>query len=155
MYPLAEQRERRYNLLQILGREISCLSGSVLSEYKGSIAPHFDHLRTLLTCKIYRDWNEMGFDTPCPIHFTKEDLEAHYKDGEGWNERAEFWDSIAGFVSREGWTSNETYDQALEMFAELRDEGLQNLTGKERVEFEEQTRWAVKKAVSAAVDSKV
>ncbi|KAH7370626.1 kinase-like domain-containing protein [Rhexocercosporidium sp. MPI-PUGE-AT-0058] len=92
--------------------------------------------------RLERDWDELGFDDPCPIHFTEEELQAHYRDGEGWSERADFWDSIAGFVSRDGWTSNETYDQALEMFAELREEGLKNITGKQRVDFEAQTRWA-------------
>jgi hypothetical protein len=96
-------------------------------------------------CKIHRHWDELGFNTPCPIHFTEEELQAHYRDGEGWNERADFWDSLAGFVSRDGWTSNETYDQALEMFAELREEGLKKLIGKERVDFEAQTRWAERK----------
>ncbi|KAH6690267.1 kinase-like domain-containing protein [Leptodontidium sp. MPI-SDFR-AT-0119] len=92
--------------------------------------------------RLERDWDELGFDSPCPIHFTEEELQAHYKDGEGWNERADFWDSLAGFVSRDGWTSNATYDQALEMFAELREEGLKTFTGKERADFEAQTRWA-------------
>ncbi|TVY26231.1 Altered inheritance of mitochondria protein, mitochondrial [Lachnellula hyalina] len=98
--------------------------------------------------RIERHWDELGFDTPCPIHFTEEELQAHYRDGEGWNERADFWDSLAGLVGRDGWTSNETYDQALEMFAELREEGLKNLTGKERVDFEAQTRWAERKVSS-------
>jgi hypothetical protein len=31
------------------------------------------------------------------------------------------------------------------MFAELREEGLKKLTGKERVDFEAQTRWAERK----------
>ncbi|MCJ1357536.1 MAG: Phosphotransferase enzyme [Icmadophila ericetorum] len=98
--------------------------------------------------RIERHWDELGFNTPCPIHFTEEELQAHYTDGEGWNERADFWDSLAGLVSRDGWTSNETYDQALEMFAELREEGLKKLTGKERVDFEAQTRWAERKVSS-------
>ncbi|MCJ1478981.1 Phosphotransferase enzyme [Lambiella insularis] len=92
--------------------------------------------------RLERDWDELGFDSPCPIQFTEEELQAHYRDGEGWNERADFWDSLAGLVSRDGWTSNATYDQALEMFTELREEGLRNLTGKERMDFEAQTRWA-------------
>ena len=46
------------------------------------------------------------------------------QDGEGWNEQADFWDRLEGFVARDGWTSNETYEEALEMFAGLREEGL-------------------------------
>jgi hypothetical protein len=60
------------------------------------------------------------------MHFTEEDSEISCRDGEERNERAEFWDSLAGFVSCDEWISNETYNQALEMFAELRDEGLNN-----------------------------
>lgn len=93
----------------------------------------------------HRHWDELSFDVPCPIHFTEEQLQAHYKDGERWNERADFWDSISGLISRDGWTANETYDQALELFADLRVEGLKNLEGKERDDFEAQTRWAEKK----------
>ncbi len=84
----------------------------------------------------------MGYDVPCPIHFTEEDLQNHMRDGEGWNELADFWDRLEGFVSRDGWTSNETYKEALEMFAGLREEGLKQMTGEEKDVFEKQTRWA-------------
>ncbi|ETI26769.1 hypothetical protein G647_10214 [Cladophialophora carrionii CBS 160.54] len=92
--------------------------------------------------RIVRHWNEITNETPCPISFTDEELEAHYRDAEGWNEQADFWDSLEHLVHRDGWTSNETYDQALELFAELREQGLQNLSGEERRAFEQQTRWA-------------
>ncbi len=147
-YIMAEQGEKQYSLLRTLGMEILYLFGNALFELNGSFTPRSIMFRILLTCKIHRHWDELGFNTPCPIHFTEEELQAHYRDGEGWNERADFWDSLAGFVSRDGWTSNETYDQALEMFAELREEGLKNLTGKERVDFEAQTRWAERKVNS-------
>jgi len=132
-------------LLLIPGMEILYLSGNALFESNGSFTPCLNIFRKLLTCEIFRHWDELEFNTPCPIHFTEEEVQAHYKDGEGWNERADFWDSLAGFVSRDGWTSSETYDQAIEMFADLREEGLKTLTGKERAEFEAQTRWAERK----------
>lgn len=84
----------------------------------------------------------MGFDVPCPIHFTEKDIQDNIRDGEGWNEQADFWDGLEGFVARDGWTSNETYKEALEMFAELREKGLNQMTGEERKDFEERTRWA-------------
>jgi hypothetical protein len=84
----------------------------------------------------------MGFDVPCPIHFTEEDIQNHMRDGEGWNEQADFWDGLEGFVARDGWTSNETYKEVLEMFAGLREEGLKQMTGEERRDFEKRTRWA-------------
>ena len=86
----------------------------------------------------------MGVKKPCPIHFTEEDIQNHIRDGEGWNEQAVFWERLEGFVARDGWTSHETYKDALDMFAGLREEGLKQMTGKERVEFEKQTKWAVR-----------
>ncbi|KAL2076086.1 hypothetical protein VTL71DRAFT_1029 [Oculimacula yallundae] len=101
--------------------------------------------------RLERHWDDLGVDDPCPIHFTEEELQAHYRDGEGWNDRADFWDAIAGFVSRDGWTHNETYDQALEMFAQLREdlreEGQNTLIEKELgMKFEAQTTLAEKKS---------
>lgn len=49
-------------------------------------------------------------------------------------------------MSRDGWTSNETYDGAFEMFAELREEGLKYLTDEDRVNFEAGTRWAIRRS---------
>jgi len=51
---------------------------------------------------------------------------------------------LEGLVHRDGWTSYENYNQALQVFAQLREEGLQNLTGEELREFEQQTQWASK-----------
>ena len=64
------------------------------------------------------------------------------RDGEGWNKQADFWDGLKGFVARDGWTSNETYEKALKMVAGLREEGLKQMTGEERNDFEKRTRWA-------------
>ncbi len=128
-----------------LGIKTLYLSSNALFESSGLFSPHFFLFRILLTFKIRRHWDELGFNTPCPIHFTEEELKAHYRDGKGWNKRADFWDSLAGLVSRDGWTSNKTFDQALEMFAELREEGLKNLTRKEPADFEAQTRWGERK----------
>lgn len=53
---------------------------------------------------------------------------------------------MEGFIQRDGWTSNEDYEQAVAMFAQFREQELQNLTGEERSEFEKLTRhWAVRK----------
>ncbi|OBT42111.1 hypothetical protein VE00_06510 [Pseudogymnoascus sp. WSF 3629] len=92
--------------------------------------------------RLERHWHEMGFDVPCPIHFSEEDIQNHMRDGEGWNEQADFWDGLEGFVARDWWTSNETYEEALKMFAGLREEGLKQMTGDERSDFEKRTRWA-------------
>ncbi|KAL5330751.1 hypothetical protein ACEPPN_000272 [Leptodophora sp. 'Broadleaf-Isolate-01'] len=70
----------------------------------------------------------------------------HMRDGEGFNEQADFWDRLEGFIARDGWTSNERYEEALEMFASIREEGLKQLTGEERLDFEKQSRWAQRSA---------
>ena len=52
-------------------------------------------------------------------------------------------------MHRDGWTSNGNFEQALELFVQLRDQGLLDLEGKERSEFEKQTRWATRKTPRA------
>ncbi|KKY20022.1 putative phosphotransferase enzyme family protein [Phaeomoniella chlamydospora] len=96
--------------------------------------------------RMERFWNEIvGPNAPgCPIHFTPEELQTHYDESEGWNEKADFWDSLSGFVSKDGWVAHENYEQASDMFSQMRDEGLKSLQGKERDEFEISTRWAAK-----------
>ncbi|KAL5343894.1 kinase-like domain-containing protein [Aspergillus crustosus] len=79
---------------------------------------------------------------PCPIHFTEEELRLHSTEGEGWNEVQDFWKSIDSLVKKDGWTSNETYNDARKFFGELREAGLENLVGEEREDFERQTKWA-------------
>ncbi|KAB8257898.1 kinase-like domain-containing protein [Aspergillus pseudonomiae] len=91
--------------------------------------------------RLERSWNEMGFDFPCPIHFTEDDLRVHAEESDGWNDVQEFWDSVADIVSRDGWTPHHSYDDAVSLFTELRDIGLKAMVGKERDTFEKQTEW--------------
>lgn len=77
----------------------------------------------------------MNNEVACPINFTREEMKIHYLEGEGWNDQADFWDALRGFVERDGWTSNEDYKRAFETFAELREPGLQDLIGDERLHF--------------------
>jgi hypothetical protein len=92
----------------------------------------------------YRYWNKLGINIPCPIHFTEDELRSHSKDSEGWNEVQEFWDSVEGIVTRDGWTPSDKYEEALALFSELRETGLRVMIGKDKEYFEEQTRWADK-----------
>jgi hypothetical protein len=68
------------------------------------------------------------------------------RDAEGFNDQADFWDRLEGFVTSDGWTSNERYEEALEMFSGIREEGLKLLTGEERSDFEKESRWAQRNA---------
>ncbi|EEQ33627.1 Phosphotransferase enzyme [Microsporum canis] len=90
--------------------------------------------------KVERYWDELGFNFACPIHFTQDELQRHVEDGEGWNEVQDFWRDIEGIVTRDGWTPHGTYDEAAALFSELREIGLRKLIGKERRDFDAQTR---------------
>ncbi|KAJ2986726.1 hypothetical protein NUW58_g4892 [Xylaria curta] len=96
--------------------------------------------------RIQRNWDDICPGRPCPIEFTKAELEIHFRETDGWNENADFWDSVSFLVQKDGWTSHETYNDAVKLFAQLREEGLRQLEGEERVKFERETRWADKKA---------
>jgi len=69
----------------------------------------------------------LNSETTCPISFIDKEIKAHLRDGEAWNKNTDFWNSLQGFVYWDGWTSKENYKQAIEMFAELREQGLQIL----------------------------
>lgn len=56
----------------------------------------------------------------------------------------DFWDALEGIVSRDGWTTNEGYENAVSLFVELRESGLKNVVGKEREEFKRQKDWMVR-----------
>ena len=90
----------------------------------------------------HRHWDELGNSGPCPFSFTKEELDAHREDGEGWNEIADFWDEVSELANRDGWTPSDLYDQAREVFAARRAEGLARLDGKAREDWDEETKWA-------------
>ncbi|KAI0868933.1 kinase-like domain-containing protein [Hypoxylon argillaceum] len=94
--------------------------------------------------RVQRNWDAICPGRPCPIEFTKEEIETHFRETEGWNENADFWASVSSLVQRDGWTSHETYDDALALFAHLRAEGLRQFEGGERAKFERDTRWADK-----------
>ena len=85
----------------------------------------------------------MGESTPCPYHFSDEEISQHRKDGEELNESQDFWDSLEGKVARSGWTTHEDFNDAVKYFSMLRQAGLETLSGKEREEFEMQTKWVL------------
>ncbi|PYI29170.1 hypothetical protein BP00DRAFT_437854 [Aspergillus indologenus CBS 114.80] len=90
--------------------------------------------------RLERCWTEVGVDFPCPIHFTEDDLRVHAEEDAGWNDGQEFWNSVAGVVSKYRWTPHYLYGDAVALFTELRDLGLKAMAGKERDVFESQTQ---------------
>jgi hypothetical protein len=51
-----------------------------------------------------------------------------------------FFGSIEGLLQRDGWTCHEAYEDVLKYFSGLRQRGLDQMKGEERVSFERQTR---------------
>jgi len=83
-------------------------------------------------------------ESPCPYHFSAEEISSHRKDGEGFNEAQDPWDGLEGMVPRAtGWTSHEGFDNAVAYFSRLRKAGLEALAGQEHDDFEIQTRWVL------------
>ncbi|KAI7251765.1 Uracil-regulated protein, partial [Hortaea werneckii] len=91
--------------------------------------------------QLQRQWDKLNTNVACPIHFSSQGIEAHEEASSDWNDRAKFWASLSGFVSQDGYTSLEDYEEARKLFKELREEGLQSLSGKELAEFEDQSKW--------------
>ncbi|KAF2725664.1 hypothetical protein K431DRAFT_336151 [Polychaeton citri CBS 116435] len=81
--------------------------------------------------RIFRHWKKICPNQECPFTFTQDELDDNTNESVDWNENAEFWSSISGL--------------ALEMFAKLREDGLQTLRGNERAEFDQATTWAVRR----------
>lgn len=95
----------------------------------------------LTTC---RRWDGLETGLECPIQFSPSELRDHDEDAKSWNENADFWSSLDGSVSQDGLTSLENYQDALRVFQELRDQGLNQLSGSDLVDFEQQSRWVTK-----------
>ena len=94
----------------------------------------------------------MNIDKPCPIQFTQDELKSHAEDADGWNEVQDFWDSVENLVDRDGWTSKDQYDDAVALFSELRQHGLKVMIGKEKEQFDSQTRWVDRAVTSKQVN---
>jgi hypothetical protein len=93
---------------------------------------------------LRKNWDQIYPGQECPYTFTEDELSVHAKEGVRWKENGEFWSSISDLVTRDGFVAVEYYDKALNMFATLREEGLQMFEGDERANFEQETRWAMR-----------
>lgn len=51
-------------------------------------------------------------------------------EGNGWSDVQEFWRSVEVIVTRDGWTTHDSYGDAATLFSELRDFGLRNMVEK-------------------------
>lgn len=67
----------------------------------------------------------MDADVPLPYKFSQQELDAQARGAVEFNSVQDFWDMIAWAVDRDGWTSNETYPQAVSILGEIGKELLQ------------------------------
>jgi hypothetical protein len=88
-----------------------------------------------------REWDHFGTDQPCPYRFPLEKLRQHDREADLFNKSQEFWKGLQGVLTDEGYASNETFNQAVEILKELREAGLQGLEGEKQHEFDIETRW--------------
>jgi hypothetical protein len=89
------------------------------------------------------EWDHFGADAPCPYHFLKDEIRAHYEEADSFNRTQDFWKELRGILTDEGYTSIETYDQAVETVKNLREAGLDVMEGADRDAFEKETGWIV------------
>ncbi|KAF2454103.1 kinase-like domain-containing protein [Lineolata rhizophorae] len=80
---------------------------------------------------------------PCPYHFSEEETRKHYEEAKSFNKNQELWEELRGIVTDEGYTSNETFSEAIEVFRNLRESGSAGLKDEERVAFDRKTRWVL------------
>ncbi|GFN20339.1 phosphotransferase family protein [Aspergillus tubingensis] len=70
--------------------------------------------------RIQKNWASLKHPTKeCPITFTPSEIHQHHQDSEGWNEVQDFWDAMSGILGRDGWTSHQTYEQAVSIYSQL------------------------------------
>lgn len=55
-----------------------------------------------------------------------------------FNKSQEFWKELQGVLTDEGYASNESYSNAVEMLRNLREVGLGDLKGEERRSFDKE-----------------
>ncbi|KAH7381551.1 kinase-like domain-containing protein [Pyrenochaeta sp. MPI-SDFR-AT-0127] len=118
------------------GKTLEQLVEFAHNSWDGDILPFREVL-----IRIQKDWHLIDETSTCPYHFSSEEIAQHRRDGEGFNENADFWDNLEGRVHRSGYTSHEDFEDAMAYFSELRKVGFETLVGKERENFELQTRW--------------
>lgn len=87
-----------------------------------------------------REWEHFHADVPCPYHFSAQEVQVHDDEADTFNKSQDLWKEMRGILTDEGYTNNETFDQAVEAVENLRGAGLDVLDGDDRDVFEKETR---------------
>jgi hypothetical protein len=87
------------------------------------------------------EWNHFDTDEPCPYHFSADEIRQHYEEAPTFNKSQELWKHLTGILTDEGYASNESFSEAVEVLKDLREVGLNGMDGEERRNFDEETQW--------------
>jgi hypothetical protein len=71
----------------------------------------------MLTIKR-REWEHFDTNVPCPFEFSAEEVQKHHEQVGAFNQNREFWKRMDGILTDEGYTSNETFSQAMKILEE-------------------------------------
>ncbi|KAJ4983835.1 hypothetical protein SVAN01_10698 [Stagonosporopsis vannaccii] len=91
--------------------------------------------------RVKREWAHFKAKRSCPYHFSTDQIRQHDEEAEIFNKSQEFWRSLQGVLTDEGYASHESFNKAVEILNELRAAGLRDLKGEERIKFDEETVW--------------
>ncbi|KAF7923997.1 hypothetical protein EAE99_006658 [Botrytis elliptica] len=86
---------------------------SLLNKMKNVPAANIVKLRQRLI-KLERNWGKMEFNIPCPIHFTEEEVQNHIQEVNAWEDISQFWEEMKEFIDKDGYISDEDYQEGLE-----------------------------------------
>lgn len=102
-------------------------------------------LRIISTHQWNREWEHFDINEPSPYHyqFSDEEIERRSEEAGAFNASQEVWSKLDDILTTEGYTSNETFSSAVQVLKGLRETGLEGLNGKEREEFDKETRYVL------------
>jgi hypothetical protein len=83
------------------------------------------------------EWNYFDTDVPCLLRFSGEEIKRHGEEAETLNKSQDLRKRLGGVLTQ-GYTADETLDEAVAMLKEMRELGLESLEGGL---FERETRW--------------
>lgn len=97
---------------------------------------------TKINLYFCREWSDFS-GKPCPYNFSPDEVREHQEEGAIFNDTQDFWESLSGIVTDDGYTSTKHFETVVEIFKRLRIVSLNELHGEEKNEFEKQTRWVL------------
>ncbi len=72
----------------------------------------------------------------CPFHFSTDEIELHNEDTKAYEKMHEVFEARGGIMRRDGWTSHETYNEAVGLYARLSNKKLGEIANRDGEHFE-------------------